>query len=70
MPVKGLDECEAPTRNDIKAALHEAGGWPDDIKTTVNNPYTYPSTNAASKFYDIHGIMDVFGGFKFAAFSA
>ena len=42
MPVKGLDECETPTRNDIKAALHEAGGWPDDIKTTVNNPYTWP----------------------------
>ena len=26
MSVKGLDECEMPTRNDIKAAPNEAGG--------------------------------------------
>ena len=28
MSVGGLDKCEIPTRNDIKATLHGTKGWP------------------------------------------
>ena len=49
----GLDKCEMPTRNDIKANPHDTVGWPDYIKATVNNPCTCPR----NIFFSANGVM-------------